>query len=234
MKLIPPRLQAFHHIKEHNWLIHDLMIKYLRKVAGKYANGVLVDIGCGEKPYRSIFSPYVTQHIGVDQYESPHGTQFVDIIGSAYETTLDDAICDVVLCTEVLEHLEEPKVALEEMHRILKPGGIVILTVRFLWPIHEAPRDFYRYAEYGLKYLFEQTGFKILELQPLSGYIVTFAQLSTYFLKRFQRGFLLRTLGRLFNWGLQYFALILNTFDKSTNFTNHYGLVAQKIDKVSE
>ena len=106
--------------------------------------------------------------------------------------------------------------------------GVVILTVPFFWHIHEAPRDFYRYSEYWLRHLFEQAGFEIVEIQPLTGFIVTFSQLSIYFLRRFQRGYLLRTIGRILNWGLQYLALTLNRYDRSTDFTNLYGLVARK------
>jgi SAM-dependent methyltransferase len=233
MKPIPTRLQKFRHIKAHNWLIHELMISFLSEAAHHYASGALIDIGCGQKPYQSVFAPYVSQHTGVDLADSPHGTLKVDIIGNAYDTNLEDAICDTVLCTEVLEHLEEPQVAVKEMNRILKPGGFVILTVPFFWPIHEAPRDFYRYSEHGLRYLFEQSGFEIVEIRPLSGYIVTFAQMSIYFLRRFQRGLLLRSMGRFFNWVVQHLALKLNRYDKSTDFTNLYGLVAQKIEDVS-
>lgn len=198
-------------------------------MASKHAFGIMVDIGCSKKPYQSIFAPYVSQHIGVDLADSPHGTSMVDVIGSAYNTNLKDSSCDVVLCTEVLEHLEEPLTAVKEMNRILKHKGIVILTVPFFWHIHEAPRDFYRYSKYGLHYLFEQAGFEIIEIRPLTGYIITFAQLSIYFLKRFQTGYVLQTIGRLFNWGLQHLALKLNRYDRSTNFTNLYGLLARKI-----
>ena len=229
MKLIPSNLKRFPQISEHNWLIHQLMIDFLEEAAAKYASHDLVDIGCGQKPYQSIFSPYVTCHIGVDLEESPHGTSAVDIIGSAYNTNLEDSTCDVVLCTEVLEHLEDPLCAIREMNRILRDGGTVILTVPFFWHIHEAPRDFYRYSEYGLRYLFEQGGFEIVELKPLSGYIVTFTQLSIYFFKRFQKGFLLRPIGRVLNWLAQYAAIKLDHFDRSYEFANLYGLVARKI-----
>lgn len=232
MNLIPDRLQSFPHIKEHNWLNHELIVVFLSECAIKYASGILIDIGCGQKPYRPIFDQYVSQHIGVDLSDCPHGTSKVDIIGNAYDTNLEDEVCDTVLCTEVLEHLEEPQVAIMEMRRILKPGGFVILTVPFFWPIHEAPRDFYRYSEHGLRYLFEQSGFEIVEIRPLSGYIVTFAQMSIYFLRRFQRGLLLQAMGCFFNWGVQHLALKLNRYDKSTDFTNLYGLVAQKVEDV--
>ena len=64
MRLIPNKLKPFQHISEHNWLIHYLMIDFLIEIAHKYASGIMVDIGCGEKPYQPIFASYVSQHIG--------------------------------------------------------------------------------------------------------------------------------------------------------------------------
>lgn len=230
MSLIPKDLRNFPQVKEHNWLNHRLIREFLLACASRYVHGVMVDVGCGVKPYSSVFAANVTQHIGVDLAESVHGVAMVDVIGTAYDTTLADSICDVVLCTEVLEHLERPADAIREMNRILRPGGTVILTVPFIWPVHEAPRDFYRYSEFGLRYLFEDGGFEIVELRPLTGYIVTFTQMSIYYLRRFQRGFLLRQLGRSVNWLLQTLAWHLNRHDKSYVFTNLYGLVARKLD----
>lgn len=228
MKLIPKKLRQFSHVSEHNWLIHQLMVDFLSEAAANHASNVLVDIGCGQKPYRHIFSDYVTKHIGIDLATSPYVDESVDIIGDAYQTNLDDSSCDVVLCTEVLEHLEEPQRAIQEIHRILKHKGKVILTVPFFWHIHEPPRDFYRYSRYGLRYLFEKGGFEVVELKPISGFIVTFTQLSIYYFLRFQKGFILRPFGRLFNWIFQYFALFANRYDQSTKFTNLYCLVAEK------
>ncbi len=232
VRLIPKELRPFPHIYEHNWLIHHLLIDFLNKAATKYASGIMADIGCGKKPYHRIFAPYASQHIGVDLEESAHRTSTADVIGSAYDTNLQDSSCDVVLCTEVLEHLEEPLTAIKEMNRILKHEGIVILTVPFFWHVHEAPRDFYRYSEYGLRYLFEKAGFEIVEIRPLSGYVATFVQLSIYFLMRFQWGYVLRTARRFFNYMLQHLALRLNRYDRSTDFTNLYGLVARKIKEI--
>jgi SAM-dependent methyltransferase len=64
-----------------------------------------------------------------------------------------DGSFDVVLCTEVLEHLTEPQRAIDEMYRVLEPGGQLLLTTRFLFPIHDAPHDYFRYTKYGLLYL---------------------------------------------------------------------------------
>lgn len=232
MKLIPKKLLHFPNVKEHNWLIHLLITNFLTEISTKYVSGSMVDIGCGLKPYKIIFSPYVSQYVGVDLSDSPHGKLNIDVIGSAYNTTLQSSSCDVVLCTEVLEHLEEPVSAVMEINRILKKEGIVILTVPFFWHIHEEPRDFFRYSEYGLRHIFDQTGFEILEIRPLTGYVVTFSQLSIYFLKSFQFGRILGTGRRLFNWGLQHVARRLNRYDRSWDFTNLYGLVARKIEEV--
>jgi SAM-dependent methyltransferase len=228
MELIPKRFSEFPHISEHNWLIHALMIEFLNYSARRYAKGILVDIGCGVKPYESIFLPYVSRYVGIDLHNSPYGTSKIDLLGSAYQTNLASSFCDLVLCTEVLEHLKEPGQALKEFYRILKPNGRLILTVPFFWPIHEEPRDFFRYTEYGLKYLLKEVGYKVVEIKALSGYVTTFIQLSIYFMKRFEKGPFLKYFGRLIASTLQHIALRINRVDRSKEFTNLYGVIAKK------
>ena len=124
-----------------------------------YIKGRLIDIGCGTKPYRDLLVPFVTEHIGVDHEETFHDKSNIDRFGTAYDIPYEAESFDSALCTAVLEHLEEPEQALRECHRVLKPGGVAIYSVPFIWHLHEEPRDFYRYSKYGLKYLFEKVGF---------------------------------------------------------------------------
>jgi SAM-dependent methyltransferase len=212
----------------HNWLIHRIYLSELQRTARKYAKGNMLDIGCATKPYESIFATYVKKYIGLDHQNSPHVLPKDVIIASAYDTKLSSSSIDTILCTEVLEHLERPSNAIREMHRLLKPGGYVILTVPMFWHLHEEPRDFYRYTKYGLKYLFEDAGFKIEEVKPLSGFIVTFCQELVYFLRGFRKGRFLRWIINILCFLIQEIAYILNRFDKSHNFTCGYLVVANK------
>ena len=210
-----------------NWLIYRIHDAALEKALERYASGVLVDIGCGEKPYAAMVRPLVKQHIGVDHIETLHAMHNVDVIGTAYDTTLSNDSADTVLCTAVLEHLERPSEAICEMYRILKPGGHVILSAPLFWHIHEAPRDFYRFTKYGLQYIFETNGFNILELNPLSGFIVTFSQELTYFLNKFHRR-PLRWLVKGVQFTIQWIAYQLNRWDRSESFTWLYLVIARK------
>lgn len=87
-----------------------------------------------------------------------------DTVGDAHNLPFEDNSFNNILCTEVLEHLHTPEVAIAEMKRVLKPAGSLILTTRFVYPIHDAPNDYYRFTEYGLKYLFRD--WEIIELMP--------------------------------------------------------------------
>ena len=171
-----------------NILINRIMERNLRELAAKYLHGRLVDIGCGIKPYRELVAPFVSEHVGVDHASSPHDRSNVDLTGTAYAIPAPDNSFDSALCTEVLEHLEEPEAAIRECHRLLKPGGVAIYSVPFIWHLHEEPRDFFRYSKYGLQYLFEKSGFEILELRAMGGFWVTAGQLFVYYLYRFNRG----------------------------------------------
>ena len=99
----------------------------------------------------------------------------VQIIGDTQALGIADATFDVVLCTEVLEHLPEPQQAVDEMFRVLKPGGQLLLTTRFLFPIHDAPHDYFRYTKYGLRHLLRR--FEILELHEETDAVGTLAVL---------------------------------------------------------
>lgn len=77
-----------------------------------------------------------------------------DTIGDAHKLPFESESFDFILCSEVLEHLHSPQIAINEMRRVLSYGGTLILTTRFVYPIHDAPHDYYRYTKYGLEYLF--------------------------------------------------------------------------------
>ena len=170
-----------------NRVAYRQMTDALRHAAAGYARGRMLDIGCGQKPWRGIFAPHVNEHVGADHASTPHPADEIDIVASAYEIPLPDASFDTVLLTEVLEHLETPAVAIEEATRLLRAGGHLILTTPFAWPLHEEPRDFFRYSPHGLRHLAEGAGLEVVELRPLGGAWTTSALLLSWALYRVRR-----------------------------------------------
>jgi SAM-dependent methyltransferase len=176
-----------------------------------------------------MFRPYVSEHVGLDHPAGLHGTDRVDLIGTAYDIPADTSSFDTVLCTAVLEHLEEPAKALAEARRVLRPGGLAIYSMPFIWHLHEEPRDFYRYSKYGLRYLFEEAGFEIEEIRPLSGFWVTFGQLLVYYLSRANRIAVLRRSGVMVAIALliQGVAAVLDRVDRAEAWTWAYLVTAR-------
>jgi len=162
----------------------------IRKYAERYLSGRLVELGCGDKSKQLLLGDLVSEYIGVDYAGNIHDSTEVDIVASAYATTLPDASFDCALCTAVLEHLEEPRDALAEAFRILKPGGIALYTAPLFFHLHEEPRDFYRYTRHGLRYLFEEVGFEVLELEALSSFPLSAITQWSYYLQNARRGVL--------------------------------------------
>ncbi|MFY0599380.1 MAG: class I SAM-dependent methyltransferase [Cyclobacteriaceae bacterium] len=164
----------------YNWLIHELILDELEPAIEKYAKGILLDIGCGSKPFHYLTKNSVSEHVGLE-HEDTRNTDKADIWGSAYDIPIEDNFFDTVLCTDVLEHLEEPDKALNESCRVLKKGAYAIYTLPFFWHIHEEPRDFFRYSKYGLKYLFEKNGFEVEKIVPLTGFWGNVGQMCCYY-----------------------------------------------------
>ena len=210
-------------------LVTRIATRALAESAHSHFEGRLLDIGCGAKPCKDLLAPYVSEHLGVDHGAKQGGRDAIDAFGSAYSLPFQSESIDSVLCTAVLEHLEEPEQALRECHRVLSKGGVAIYTVPFIWHLHEEPRDFYRFSKYGLRYLFEKADFEILELQALSGFWVTFGQLLVYNLYRANRG-LLRRLRIVDALGLviQGVSWLLDRIDRSEKWTWMYLVAARR------
>ena len=206
--------------------VHDLELK---RVASLYLHGRLLDIGCGTKPYKKLLAPFVTEHIGIDQEGTLHDRSNIDFYGTAYQIPIESQTVDSAICTAVLEHLEEPELALRECCRILKQGGVAIYSIPFIWHLHEEPRDFYRFSKYGLKYLFEKVGFEIIELKALSGFWITFGQLFVYYLYRFNFGpFRWFRIIDILGLSIQTFFYFIGKLDRTEQWTWMYMVVAKR------
>jgi ubiquinone/menaquinone biosynthesis C-methylase UbiE len=184
------RETRFRHPNEsiHNRIAYSVMEQALGYAAGRYARGRLIDVGCGSKPWARLFAPHVDEHVGVDRVESERDGAAVDIVATAYEVPLPDGDADTVLLSAVLEHLERPDEGLVECHRLLKPGGHLIVTAPFFFHIHEQPHDFFRFSPFGLRYLLESAGFEVVEIVPLAGAWTTFAIQFSYAVRKYRRG----------------------------------------------
>lgn len=145
------------------------------------AHGILLDVGCGIKPYEKIFAPYVEKHYGTE-YSSDSGYRGnrADVAGDASAMSFADASVDTILCTEVLEHVADPEKVIEEFARILKPGGVIITTAPFFFPIHDE-YDFFRYTDKGIPVIMKRYGLEVEKVEPLSGTGVTLAILCNMF-----------------------------------------------------
>jgi SAM-dependent methyltransferase len=212
-----------------NWLIYHLHDRELLRVATEHFHGRLVDIGCGAKPYRAMVEPLVREHVGVDHAACLHDKSRVDLFGTAYDIPAEAASFDCAICTAVLEHLEEPEQAVRECYRVLKPGGVAVYSVPFIWHLHEEPRDFYRFTKYGLTHIFTKVGFEVVELKPLSGFFTTFGTLLGYYLCRLNRG--------VVRWtrivpatvvAIQLAAMLLDKWSRDERYTWMYLMVARK------
>ncbi|TSC84124.1 MAG: hypothetical protein G01um101417_280 [Parcubacteria group bacterium Gr01-1014_17] len=125
-------------------IIRTRIDAFLQKHA---TNERTLDVGGGSGPYKKYFP----NRVCIDN-EAGEG---VDFVGDAHDLSrFRDGEFECVLCTEVLEHLHTPQKAIDEMRRVLKPGGTIILTTRFIFPLHNIPGDYFRFTRYGLAHLF--------------------------------------------------------------------------------
>jgi len=150
--------------------------RFVENVArGLPAGSSILDAGAGESVYKKYFSHCNYKAIDLAVGESRWNYANLDYVGSLHEMPIEDDLFDAVLCTQVLEHLEWPRESVKEMHRVLKPGGKLYMTVPMAQNEHQVPYDFFRYTSYGIESICKHAGFREIKITSFGGLWVRWA-----------------------------------------------------------
>jgi SAM-dependent methyltransferase len=135
--------------------------------------GRVLDYGCADTPYRRLFdadADYVAADLPGNERASLE-------IGQDGSVPVDDASCDVVLSTQVLEHVADPATYLRECFRVLRPGGRMLLSTHGVMVWHPDPVDYWRWTCEGLRRAVSEAGFEVRRFEGIMGLAATGLQL---------------------------------------------------------
>ncbi len=150
------------------------------KANRKLIHGEVLDVGCGNQPYRKWLletQPKLTSYYGIDIKSTSYGqVTKPNIIWDGISLPFKNKVFDTVLLIEVLEHCPNPEIILNEIKKVLKKGGRLLLTVPFIWPFHDAPNDEWRPTIFALKRILAEIGFNPCDVQPMGGWDASLAR----------------------------------------------------------
>jgi SAM-dependent methyltransferase len=145
--------------------------RFVKKIAVRVLPGqTLVDVGAGESQYKPFFAH--ARYVSTDWCGTTDHHQYaagIDHICPADAMPFADHSIDHILCTQVLEHVRHPEAVIAEIGRVLKPGGLLFLTVPQSWEEHEQPYDYHRFTQFALRAYAEDNGFRVEQIQPEGG-----------------------------------------------------------------
>lgn len=125
----------------------------------------ILDFGAGGSPYRSLF-PKANYRRADFAIGTGEGLDFV--LDESLQIAAPDNSFDLVLSTQVLEHVEHPETYLKECLRLLRPGGKLVLTTHGIYADHPCPLDLHRWTADGLAFLCKQSGFEVVAVKKLT------------------------------------------------------------------
>lgn len=138
-------------------------------LVAQYAQGRTLDLGAGRLAWRELLRRHSTSYVSGDLFrEHPE----VDVLFDATKgIPFAEGTFDTVFSCSVLEHTRQPWQVFQEMGRVLKPGGVAIVSVPFTFYLHGQPDDYYRFTRYGLAHLAVQADFEVVEMRANGGLI---------------------------------------------------------------
>lgn len=149
-------------------------------------SGNMIDVGCGQMPYREAIISYgqVKNYVGLDLEQNQNYKNSPDLTWDGATIPLEDNSVDCAMATELFEHCTEPESVMREILRVMRPGGILFFTVPFIWPLHDVPFDQYRYTPFSLNRHLTNCGFNDIRLSALGGWNKSLAQMIGLYVRR--------------------------------------------------
>lgn len=144
------------------FILKKLQADNLARYAG-FIKGRALDIGCGLRPYARYLE--ARRCVGIDILAEVQP----DIRAYCDQLPFKDGSFDSVICTEVLEHVAQPRSCLAGINKVLKKGGFVYITVPQCWCLHYEPDDYWRFTRYGIERLMREAGFEIVSMRRIGG-----------------------------------------------------------------
>jgi SAM-dependent methyltransferase len=156
------------------WAVRAPLAAWLQRQARIGEGYRVLDVGCGPKPYYPFFAERASEYVGVDVVDNPAA----ELRGAVESLPVDDGSFDLVLCTQVLEHCDDPAQAVRELRRVAAPGGRVLASTHGVQWYHPSPVDYWRWTHEGLRRLFTTNAeWSELEVEPSGGTAACLAML---------------------------------------------------------
>ncbi len=174
-----PVWDPYYYVSNNLRKTYEKLIPLLTEKDKKYK---ILDYGCGVKPYKYIFEDRIDSLIGVDVGNNPHADI---LINPGEKLSFNDNEFDIVLSSQVLEHVEDVERYMQETKRVLKPNGILLLSTHGTWQYHASPYDYYRWTSMGLKTLMKKHSFETTKFEPILGQLALTTQLRLSFFNSF-------------------------------------------------
>lgn len=170
----------FTRFSSYKWLIARRLSAAIARTS-RHAHGRFLDVGCGHRRFAGYFN--VERYYGLE-YPTTFGSDgtSVDVFGTALALPFADRMFDTVASFETLEHVTDTAQMIDELRRVVRPGGSVIVSVPFLWGEHCQPHDYFRFTAFGLRHLFELRGLKVVHQERVGGFWTFYGQRLCYYL----------------------------------------------------
>ncbi|GAB4418623.1 MAG: hypothetical protein OHK0021_23740 [Bryobacter sp.] len=153
------------------FFFEEEIVRQVRSFAVSLPRGaLLLDAGAGEGQYRHHF-PHC-RYLGLDLGIGDEAWNYagLDLVGDLLKLPLRDASVEALLSVVTLEHVWDPRRAIEEMARVAKPGARLLLVAPLEWEEHQQPHDYYRFTRFALSRLLEGNGWRIVRLEAGGGF----------------------------------------------------------------
>ena len=172
----------------YGWLIRHKLVLAVER-ARRHARGRMLDIGCGARSFEPLFAGQVECYVGADLPVGPYlGTARPHVYARCEALPFRDGSMDSALAISVMNYLPEPSRLLEEAHRVLRPGGVLLVELTQMQPDDELLHDYFRFTRRGGNQLLERAGFEAVEWIPIGGLMTRVGMSTIARLKRLNRG----------------------------------------------